>query len=224
MLKVRYFAGAKDLAGCDEESFAVPAGDLTVTGLVEVLAERHPRIAAYLPRMRLAVDGTFAEADTAVTDGQEVDVMPPVAGGAPAVALCDVRDADLSIDEVYRAVSHDAAGGVVLFAGVVRDHHEGKSISRLDYEAHPTLAVAELRAVLEAVANEWPSVRLAAVHRVGQLTVGDFAIVLAASSPHRAEAFEACRAAIDRIKDTVPIWKKEWDEDGAPTWVNLEER
>ena len=97
-----------------------------------------------------------------------------------------------------------------MFTGVVRDHAEGKPVARLDYEAHESLAKKEMERVLLAVASEYPGARLAAVHRVGRLDVGDVAVCVAASAPHRAEAFSACRAAIDRIKETVPVWKKEW--------------
>ncbi|MCB9633361.1 MAG: molybdenum cofactor biosynthesis protein MoaE [Sandaracinus sp.] len=148
-----------------------------------------------------------------------MDVLPPVAGGSELVA--DVRDAPLSIDEVFRAVQHPSAGGICLFVGVVRDHAEGKPVARLDYEAHPSLAVPELRRVLEGVMADLPGTRVAAVHRVGELAVGDLAVVVAASAPHRAEAFAACRFAIDRLKETVPVWKKEYEPSGEAVWVNL---
>ena len=104
---------------------------------------------------------------------------------------------------------------------MVRNHHKGQAIERLEYEAHPTLAAVEMRRVLEVLASEFEGVRIAAVHRVGSLAVGDVAVVVAVSSAHRCEAFDVCRAAIDRIKETVPIWKKEWGVDKTSTWVNL---
>ncbi len=112
---------------------------------------------------------------------------------------------------------------MAIFTGIVRDHADGQAVARLDYEAHPEMATKEMRRVLEGIATEIPSVRFAATHRVGKLEVGDLAVVVAASAPHRAEAFAACRLAIDRIKETVPIWKKEWGPDGEAHWVNLEE-
>ena len=95
-------------------------------------------------------------------------------------------------------------------------------MSALDYEAMTDLAIKETERVLAKVAEEVPGVRLAAVHRVGALQIGDLAVVVAASSAHRAEAFQACRLAIDRIKETVPIWKKEYGVSGDASWVNLE--
>lgn len=221
---MRYFAAARDLAGCAEEDVALGEGALAPAAVLRQLAERHPRLRGYAERMRLAVNGELAGPDAAVRDGDEVDVLPPVAGGSPdpAVPLVAIRDEPLSLDECMDAVRHPGAGGIALFTGVVRDHAEGKPVARLDYEAHPTLADKELRRVLEDLARQRPNVRLAATHRIGELEVGDLAVVIAASAPHRAEAFEACRAAIDRIKESVPIWKKEWEPEGAARWVNLE--
>ena len=171
--------------------------------------------------MRLAINGDFAPPDAGVGPGDEVDVLPPVAGGA-AVTLARIDDAPLSVDEVLAAVSHPGAGGIALFIGTVRDHADGLEVARLDYEAHPTLAAKELSRVLDWIANKRSGVRLVAGDRVGSLRVGDLAVVVAASAAHRAEAFEACRLAIERIKETVPIWKHEWDSAGSAHWVNLD--
>ena len=221
-LLIRYFAAARDLAGASEERLDLDAARLDLETLRETLRERHPRLAGYLPRMRFAVNGDFAIDGQALRDGDEVDVLPPVAGGDD-VALADVRDEPLSVDECMQAVRHDGSGGIALFVGVVRDHADGNAVARLDYEAHQALAIKETRRVLSGITQELPGVRLAAVHRVGQLAVGDLAVVVAASAPHRADAFAACRLAIDRIKETVPVWKKEWGPDGTACWVNLEE-
>ncbi len=132
--------------------------------------------------------------------------------------LADVRDTPLSVDEVWQAVADPAAGGAVLFVGTVRDLDGGKAVAGLGYSAHPS-AVAELRAVAEKVAADFPAVRLAAVHRVGDLDIGDLAVVVGASCPHRAEAFAAARRLIDDLKATVPIWKHQRFADGTDEWV-----
>lgn len=142
------------------------------------------------------------------------------------VCLVGIREEPLSIDECYAAVAHPAAGGVCVFVGVVRDHApdargEVRDVARLEYEAHATMAPKELRRVLEDVAAAHPGARLACTHRVGDLTIGDLAVVVVASAPHRAEAFAACRAAIDTLKERVPIWKREHGADGSTEWVNL---
>lgn len=142
----------------------------------------------------------------------------PLVFDASALALLDLRADPLSLDEVVRAVQHPSAGGIATFLGVVRDHNEGRAVTRLDYEAYAPMAVRELRRIATGIAAELPGTRLAALHRVGELSVGDAAIVCAVSAPHRAEAFEGCRALIDRIKADVPIWKREHGPDGA-YWV-----
>ncbi|MDQ2871209.1 MAG: molybdenum cofactor biosynthesis protein MoaE, partial [Acidobacteriota bacterium] len=111
-------------------------------------------------------------------------------------------------------------GGVCTFVGVVRDHHLGRPTSRIQYEAYGPMAEAEIAKILEELAREWPETRVLVLHRVGVLEVGDVAVAIVASAPHRAEAFSACRAAIDRIKKTVPIWKREFHPDGTSDWVD----
>ncbi|MER8030153.1 molybdenum cofactor biosynthesis protein MoaE [Streptomyces bauhiniae] len=134
------------------------------------------------------------------------------------VRLLGLRDTPLSLDEVYGAVGDDAAGGTALFVGTVRDHDGGKSVSSLEYSAHPS-AEAELRRVAEEIATEFPVRALAAVHRTGLLAIGDVAVITAVSCPHRAEAFAACRKLIDTLKHEVPVWKRQIFTDGATEWV-----
>ncbi|MFJ3664526.1 molybdenum cofactor biosynthesis protein MoaE [Streptomyces sp. NPDC090119] len=134
------------------------------------------------------------------------------------IRLLGLRDTALSLDEVYGAVGDDAAGGTALFVGTVRDHDGGRSVSSLEYSAHPS-AEAELRRVAEEIAAEFPVRALAAVHRTGLLAIGDVAVITAVSCPHRAEAFAACRKLIDTLKHDVPIWKRQIFTDGATEWV-----
>lgn len=129
-----------------------------------------------------------------------------------------VLDGELSLEAVSRAVEDAAAGAVVTFVGRVRDHADGRAVSSLEYHAYHAMAEAELERVLREVERELPGVRVEAQHRVGHLAIGDAAVVCAASAAHRDQAFEACRALIDRIKARVPIWKREHDAAGA-SWV-----
>ncbi|WP_433892331.1 molybdenum cofactor biosynthesis protein MoaE [Streptomyces sp. CA-111067] len=141
--------------------------------------------------------------------------------GGP-LRLLEIRDTPLSVDEVFAAVGDDAAGGTALFVGTVRDHDggSGAEVTGLSYSAHPS-AAAELRQVAEKVAADFPVRALAAVHRVGDLRVGDIAVVVAVSCPHRGEAFEACRRLIDDLKAAVPIWKHQTFGDGTEEWVGV---
>jgi molybdopterin synthase catalytic subunit len=134
------------------------------------------------------------------------------------VRLIAVRESELSVDEVRAAVADPAAGGIALFAGAVRDSDHDRGVSGLSYSAHPS-AVDELRRVAEVIAAKYPVIGIAAVHRVGDLAIGDLAVVLAVSCPHRAEAFDACRNLIDILKASVPIWKHQRFDDGSAEWV-----
>jgi len=141
----------------------------------------------------------------------------------PVVRLVDIRETPLSVDEVLQAVQDPAAGGTALFVGTVRDVDPSidpeATVVRLDYSSHPS-AVDKLREVAERVATEPGVIALAAVHRVGELAVGDMAVVVAAAAGHRAEAFGASRRLIDELKADVPIWKHEVFVDGETAWVH----
>ncbi len=134
------------------------------------------------------------------------------------IRLIAVRESELSLDEVRAAVADPAAGGIALFAGAVRDHDQFKDVTGLSYSAHPT-AEAELRRVAGVIAEKFPVIGVAAVHRVGDLAIGDLAVVVAVSCAHRGEAFDACRELIDVLKASVPIWKHQRFGDGTSEWV-----
>ncbi len=134
------------------------------------------------------------------------------------IRLLAIRETPLSLDEVHAAVGDDAAGGTTLFVGTVRDHDGGKPVEALEYSAHPT-AVRELRRIAEKICADFPVRALAAVHRTGRLSIGDVAVIVAVSCPHRGEAFEASRRLIDELKHEVPIWKHQVFADGEEEWV-----
>jgi molybdopterin synthase catalytic subunit len=144
------------------------------------------------------------------------------ADGLTADAPVALRDEELSVDAVVRAVKHAGAGAVVTFLGAVREDNEGQRVTLLEYEAYASMAVAEMRRIKQELERELTGVRVAVHHRVGSLRVGELAVVCAASAPHRAKAFVACRALIDRVKSRVPIWKREHGPNG-PYWVGWED-
>jgi molybdopterin synthase catalytic subunit len=111
-------------------------------------------------------------------------------------------------------------GAIALFVGIVRNENAGKPTSRVEYQAYGEMAESEIEKIAAGLAREWPQVRVRILHRVGLLEIGEASVVIVATSPHRAEAFAACRAAIDRVKTTVPIWKKEFHPDGSSDWVD----
>ena len=135
------------------------------------------------------------------------------------VLLAELRDSPLSVDEVLAAVVGPRTGGTAVFVGTVRDHDADRPVTALAYSAHPS-AVDRLREVVGGVAERSPGVRLGALHRVGDLAVGDLAVVVVAAAPHRAEAFAAARELIEEIKHEVPIWKHQRFADGTQEWVS----
>ena len=138
------------------------------------------------------------------------------------MSLFEIRDTELSLAEVVAAVTRPEAGGIAVFVGTVRSENAGLPVTLLEYQAYASMAAKEMARIAEEIAAELGDVRLAVLHRVGSLAVGDTAVVCAASTAHRAEAFQACRLLIDRIKARVPIWKREHGPSG-PYWVGWED-
>ncbi|MEV6110775.1 molybdenum cofactor biosynthesis protein MoaE [Streptomyces sp. NPDC051940] len=143
---------------------------------------------------------------------------PGERGADEPIRLIGIRETPLSLDEVYAAVGDAAAGGVALFVGTVRNHDGGADVENLGYSCHPT-AEAEMRRIAEKVAAEYPVRALAVLHRIGDLGIGDIAVIAAVACPHRGEAFDACRKLVDTLKHEVPIWKHQRFSDGSEEWV-----
>jgi MoaE-MoaD fusion protein len=214
---VLYFAAARERAGVSQELLAAVPVPGTVRSVLELLGERHPALRPLFPHLRVAVNQAFAQMDDLVPDGAEVALIPPVAGGA---GLFRVVDRPPTLEEVVAAVQGAARGGLVTFTGVVRADSRGKVVVRLTYEAYDAMAEKVLAGIGQEAEERWPGVQLAIVHRVGVLVPGEVAVTIAAAAPHRAEAFEACRFAIERLKTDAPIWKREAYTDGE-SWVGL---
>ena len=216
---VKFFGALREEAGAKEFALELPPGS-TLADLRVSLAQRYPAFERFGDRIAAAVNFELAEADPVLSDGDEVAWLPPVAGGAGARnPLCTLSDRALVVEEVVARVTGRDAGGVVTFVGNVRDHARGRSIQYLEYEAYPAMAEREMQKIADEAAQRWPGTRVAIAHRTGHLEIGEAAVVIVAAAPHRAEAFEACRFAIDTLKETVPIWKKEFAADGE-YWVD----
>lgn len=219
-VSVLYFAVFRERIGRDEEALELPPG-ARVGDAIEALAARHAGIGALRGRFRVAVNQDFTDDDRELAEGDELALIPPVAGGAEAAARhARLLDEPLSLDRCLAAVAGPGMGGVVTFTGAVRRQSRGTTVDHLEYEAYGPMAVREMTRLCDEIEAELAGTRLAVEHRVGRLEVGEIAVVIAAAAPHRAEAFTACRAMIDRLKDRVPIWKKEIGEDGAE-WIGL---
>ena len=216
---VRYFAVLRERLGLASEALTLPDG-ACVADLLELVRARHTELTPLLPVTRAAVNQALAPPDAALADGDEVALLPPVAGGAPDDDRFRLTADPLDVEAVVEAATagDPGLGGLVTFVGQVRDHSEGREVVRLEYEAYPEMAARVLREIGEEAEARWPGVRLAVHHRVGVLEVGERAVVIVAAAPHRAEAFAARRDVIERIKEDCPIWKREIGPGGA-RWV-----
>ena len=214
---VRFFARYREAAGRDHVELDLPEGG-TVESAWEAVASRFPVLQPYRPFTLFALGTDYVSASHPLRAGDEVCLFPPVSGGS-AADLVEVTRQPLSEARLMGAVGEPGAGGLVLFSGVVREETGGRRVKYLEYEAHEPMAAAKMREIAAAVRERWPGVRgVALMHRIGRLEIGESSVMIAVSSPHRAEAFDACRFAIDTLKATVPVWKKEFFEDGE-VWV-----
>ncbi len=212
-VSVRLFAGLKELVGGQEIVVQLPE-DATVSDLAEQLAGKYPQLKPLIPGLAFAVNEEYRSRDYVLQDSDEVALIPPISGGA----AFELTDEVLDPLPLIAAVTDPANGAVVLFVGSVRDEDQGRKVLSLEYDAFRSMAAKEMRRVVEEALGRWQEVKIALRHRVGLLRVGEMALIVAVSAPHRGEAFDACRYVIDRIKQTVPIWKKETWEDGE-SWL-----
>jgi len=215
VITVKLFAAAADAAGR-----RVVEGDwagLTPPELLKVLEAEYPGLAKMAPSLAIAVNRQYATPDRVLRDGDEVALIPPVSGGAELPRFA-VTEEPLSADEIASRVTNPHSGATVVFIGTVREWTRGRQTTYLEYEAYPEMAVEQLELIGREIEERWPGARVAIVHRVGKLEITEPSVVIAVATPHRAEAFDACRYAIERLKQIVPIWKKEVWADGEE-WV-----
>lgn len=215
-VRVRLFGVVAERAGVDSAVVAL-SEQATARDVLLAVGDRYPSAAAILDRMSVAVNLDVVPQEHRLAVGDEVALLPPVAGGAPRV-LTGLRDQP-SVQEALDAVATPDAGGSVVFVGTVRD--EGGAVERLLYSAYEEMAERVLRDIAEEAAVKWSLAGVVILHAIGDLTVGQRTVVVACSSAHRAEAFEAGRYAIEEVKRRAPIWKKETGP-GGDRWVGLE--
>ncbi len=223
-VQVCLFARYREEAGHDRVEVELPENG-TVEAAWQAVARRFPVLEPYRPFTLFAVRNDYVPAEHRLGDGDEVCLFPPVSGGAGPAGGDDwieVTTEPLSERALADAVAHPGTGAVALFSGVVRDQTGGRAVKFLEYEAHGPMALAKMREIGAQVRGRWPTVaRLAIVHRIGRLEIGESSVMIAVSSAHRQEAFAACHFAIDTLKAIVPIWKKEHFEDGE-VWVGMQ--
>ncbi|HEY3085772.1 MAG TPA: molybdopterin converting factor subunit 1 [Candidatus Dormibacteraeota bacterium] len=220
-VRVRFFARLRELAGIEIEVLHVPPG-ATLADAYDASREKHPGLP---PResVRAALNQEFADWTVPISNGDEVAFIPPVSGGAHKVGiLFELTTDPLDARRLEAAVAHAGAGAICTFTGIVRDNSRGQSVTQLEYEAYAEMATAQMRKIGDEIAEKWPEARVAMAHRTGRLEIGDASVVVSVSCPHRAEAIAACKWGIDRLKESVPIWKKEHAADGT-YWIEGDE-
>ena len=219
---VRFFARLRELTDTETEHRQIPAGS-TVGDVYDAVRSMHAELP---PReaVRAAVNQEFSPWDTIVAQGDEVAFIPPVSGGAPNAVgvMFEVTKEPLDARRVETAVAHSRAGAICTFTGIVRDSSRGRSVTHLEYEAFAEMAIAEMRKIADEIGHRWPEARVGMIHRTGRLEIGEPSVVVSASAPHRAEAIAACKWGIDRLKESVPVWKKEFAADGT-YWIEGDE-
>lgn len=224
-VQVLFFGMLKELVGRGADSLELPAG-ATVSDVLDHYS-RVPRLLDLLPSVAISVNQEYAAANVSLHDNDEIALLPPVSGGGPgSVPDTPATETRLVYDSINReqviaAVKQPSDGAVVVFDGIVRNHSRGRRTLYLDYEAYEPMARKELEK-LAAEARKRFSVRdVVIVHRLGRIEIGETSVLIAVAAAHRAEAFDACRWVIDNLKQTVPIWKKEYFVDGA-VWAHGE--
>ena len=227
-----FFAIYRDALGRRSARVELPEG-ATVMALWEQCVADHPRLAALRGVTRFARNNEYVAPETPLSQGDEVAFLPPVSGGSDAGhdgtgghdPYVSVTAAPLRLDDMVRAVSDGAHGAVVTFSGVVRHTaDDGRRVVALEYEAYEEMARSSMAEIVREIAARWPAITphaVAIAHRTGRLEVGEASVMIAVASPHRGAAFEACAFAIDRLKEYVPIWKKEVYEGGETSWLGL---
>ena len=217
-ITVRLFGSIRETTGAKELAVTLDDG-ATTEDLRALLARDHAAFDEMGDKLRVSVNKEIVRGAPALAEGDEVAFLPPVSGGQDAgTARCTLSDEPLDVGAVVKRVAGPDAGGVVTFIGAVRNASRGHEIRHLEYEAYPGMAEQEMDKICDEAGDKWPGTRVAVAHRTGHLEIGDLAVVVVAASPHRAEAFDACRYAIDTLKERVPIWKKEVAT-GGEYWV-----
>jgi molybdopterin converting factor subunit 1 len=223
-IRVLFFGVLKDLLGRSGETIDLPEG-ARVRDVVLLCAGQAPRLETIASSLAIAVNQEYSRSDRMLCEGDEVALLPPVSGGAvlEEEAPSDVRiiREPIDVDDVVRRLKQPADGAAVIFDGIVRDNTRGRRTRFLDYEAYEPMALQQMHSLATEARSRFRVRGVSIIHRLGRLDIGETSVLIAVVSAHRGVAFDACRWIIDTLKKTVPIWKKEYFEDGA-VWADGE--
>jgi molybdopterin synthase catalytic subunit len=222
---IKFFATLRERAGQPELIREFPEGT-SVAEIWRAMVREFPALGGHRDSVGFAVNQEYVEANFQPRAGDEVAFIPPVSGGsgagdAPWIGPITIGSAPIDVAALESAVASPAAGAIVTFAGTTRQTNAGRTVTRLEYEAYEPMALGEMRKLAREAGVRWPIVRIAIAHRVGVIEIGETSVAIAVAAAHRGEAFEACRFAIDRLKEVVPIWKKEHFE-GGEIWIGCQ--
>jgi len=218
-VKVLFFGQLKEIVGQGEQLLELPAG-ACLSDLITHYRRRYPRLEDFLSSLAISLNQEYAQLSAQLQPGDEVALLPPVSGGDEEDIFALTR-APIQVEQFLAQLKTAASSALVTFDGVVRNHADGREVLYLEYEAYEPLARKKLRALGAELRARFPIQRLVLVHRLGRVGVGETAVLIAVSAAHRLPAFDACRYAIERVKRTLPIWKKEYFADGA-VWAEGE--
>jgi MoaE-MoaD fusion protein len=224
-VRVLLFGVLKDVFQRSEDSLELRSG-ATVSDLLEHYREQVPQKAKLFQSLALAVNQEYAAAAHPLREGDEVALLPPVSGGADAALRpesyhCEILHERIPAEQIVERMKQGEDGAVVVFDGIVRNYTRSRKTLYLDYEAYEPMALSQMNALAEKVMANYKIREVAIIHRLGRLEIGESSVLIVVASAHRAAAFDACRFAIDTLKRTVPIWKKEHFTDGA-VWADGE--
>jgi molybdopterin synthase catalytic subunit/molybdopterin converting factor small subunit len=216
MLRVLAFASAAEAIGAAEIEVELADG----SGMAELesrLTTDYPGLRSLWPRLALAIDGELAGTEAGLRDGSEVALLPPVSGGQGDDRAA-LTDEPIDIARLVGEILDPRCGAVLLFVGTVRGHHQQRTVDQLTYEAYRPMAKRVLERIVTDLETAAPGLRVAIVHRLGEIPAGEASVAIATASPHRAAAYEASRTALERLKQEVPIWKQQHYGDGEAEW------
>ena len=219
---VKLFAVLREKAGASEVILDLPAA-ADVSAAARKLAEKHPVIGEFLPKLAFAVNREYARPEQNLHDGDELALLPAVSGGTSgAPDWLAILAQPLPSERALAFVADPAAGGTAVFLGTTREeaNSSGHSLAALDYEAYAEMATLQFADLAKDARRRWPIVKLVILHRIGRVALAEPSVLIAVSTPHRAQAMEACRWLIDELKRQSAIWKKEIWTDGSSTWVH----
>ncbi len=224
-VNVLFFASLVDVIGSRQLSLEVSEGG-TVSDLLGALESSHPRIKAYRPVLLTAVNEEYVQQTHEIVEGDDVAIFPPVSGGEVSEVLTvgsphglyRITRETIDAQQVSRELLRDEDGAICVFEGVVRNNSKGKSTEYLIYEAYEAMALRKLEEIGESVRQLWEIDSIAIIHRLGRMEIGETSVAIIVTSAHRRPAFDSCHYTIDRLKKIVPIWKKEFFDDGE-VWV-----